>query len=241
MPYPYPVLFQIGPFSVFTFGIFMLVAFLLALWIAVIRSKGKIEEDHIYNVAIISIIASLVGARIAFILFNPQYFRTFYDFIAIWQGGMSFFGGLFLALIAIYFYTKNKKLSYAEILDIFAPGFALAIAITRIGGFISGANPGIPTELPWAVVGAHPAALYHALSNFLIFFILIWVAKSRFKEKFAPGYLFVTFLLFYGIERFFNDFFRLYDSTATIIAARTIPLILILVSVILLKKLRKKN
>ncbi len=218
----------------------MIIAFLLALWVA-LKRKGEIEEDHIYNVSIISIIAGIIGARIAFIIFNPQYFQTFYDFIAIWQGGMSFFGGFFLALIAIYFYTKKKKLSYTEILDIFAPGFALGIAITRIGGFISGANPGLPTELPWAVFGAHPAALYHAFANFLIFFILIWAGKSKFKEKFAPSYLFITFLLFYGIERFINDFFRLYDSTATIIAARAVPILLILFSLILLKKLRKKN
>lgn len=245
MPYPYPVLFTIGPFSVFTYGLFMFVAFVLALWLALHRRKD-VGEEHIYNISIISIIAGIVGARIAFFIFAPQHLQSFYDFIAIWQGGMSWFGGFFLALIAVFFYVRKKKLSYAKILDVFAPCLPLAIAITRIGAFISGANPGLPTEVPWAImyngIMTHPAALYHAFANFLIFFALIFVAKkTKLPGKFASGYLFLIFTLLFGVERFINDFFRAYDSSATILAARIVPLLLIAVSLILLVRIRRRG
>ncbi len=241
MPYPYIVLFRIGPFSIFTFGIFMLIAFLLAIWFVLRRAKGKIEEDHIYNISIISLIAGIIGSRIAYILFNLQEFSSFYDYIAIWQGGMSFFGGFFLSLVGIWFYVKRKHLGFGEIADIFAPSLALGIAITRIGGFLAGANPGTATELPWAIAGTHPTALYHAAANFIIFFVLLRIEKSQLKEKFNAGYLFAAFLLFFSLERFVDDFFRDYTSQATILAARIVPLLLIAVAIFVFTKLRKKS
>lgn len=245
MSYPYPVLFRIGNISIFTFGVFMLVAFLLALWVA-LRRRGSLDEEHIYNLTIISLVAGMIGARIAYILFNLNEFASFYDYVAIWQGGMSFFGGFFLALIATYFYAKKKGLSYAQITDIFAPSLALGIAITRVGGFLSGANPGLPTELPWAIFDpatgtlTHPTALYHAIANFAIFFALLWLAKSQLREKFENGYLFAVFILLFGLERFINDFFRAYNSLATIVAARAVPLALIVLAGLFLLRLRKK-
>lgn len=240
MPYPYMTLLKIGPLTLFTFGFFMLVGFLLALHVALKRARGKIGEDHTYNVAIISLLAGLVGSRAAFILFNPQYFNTFIDYFAIWEGGMSFFGGFILALLSVFVYARKKKISFAEVLDIFAPGLALVIAVTRIGGFLAGANPGLPTQAAWAFQGAHPVALYHSLANFIIFFVLLRIDKSKLKEKFSAGYLFAFFMLLFGVERFINDFFRAYDSSATILAARIAPLVLVGLSLLMLARLKKK-
>ncbi|HIH51420.1 MAG TPA: prolipoprotein diacylglyceryl transferase [Nanoarchaeota archaeon] len=239
MPYPYMTLLKIGPLTLFTFGFFMLVGFLLALHVALRRAKGRIAEDHIYNVAIISLLAGLVGSRIAFILFNSSLFTSFWEYFAIWEGGMSFFGGFILALLSIFVYTKKKRISFPQVLDIFAPGLALAIAITRIGGFLAGANPGLETNVAWAFQGTHPVAIYHSLANFIVFFVLIKIDKSKLGEKFRAGYLFAFFMLLFGLERFVNDFFRAYDTQATILAARIAPLVLAALALFLLTKLRK--
>ena len=239
MPYPYMTLLKIGPLTLFTFGFFMLIGFLLALHVALKRAKGRIGEDHIYNVAIISLLAGLVGSRIAFILFNSGMFASFWEYFAIWEGGMSFFGGFILALLSIFVYTRRKKISFAEILDVFAPGLALTIAITRIGGFLAGANPGLETNVAWAFQGTHPVALYHSLANFIIFFALIKI-DNKMKEKFKAGYLFAFFMLLFGIERFIDDFFRAYDSPATILAARIAPLVLVALAILLLVRMRKR-
>ena len=153
---------------------------------------------------------------------------------------MSFFGGFILALFSTFVYVRKKKISFAEMIDIFAPGLALTIAITRIGGFLAGANPGIQTQMPWAFQGTHPVALYHSLANFIIFFALIKIGKSKLKEKFSAGYLFVFFMLLFGVERFINDFFRAYDSPATILAARIAPLVLIVLAILFLARMKKK-
>ncbi|MBU2496505.1 MAG: prolipoprotein diacylglyceryl transferase [Nanoarchaeota archaeon] len=242
MPYPYPVLFKIGSLNVYTFGFFMLIGFILALWLA-LRRKGKVHEEHIYNVAIISLLAGIIGSRIAFFILSPQYLHSFFDFIAIWQGGMSFFGGFVFALVLVYWYARKNKLDYWNILDIFAPSLALAIALTRIGAFIAGVNPGLPSELPWAIIlngiPTHPAALYHALANFAIFFILIFASK-KLRKHFLPGYLFIFFMLLFGVERFVNDFFRAYDALISIMLARTIWPLLIIISGYLLWFRKKK-
>ncbi|OYT41712.1 hypothetical protein B6U80_00810 [Candidatus Pacearchaeota archaeon ex4484_26] len=244
MPYPYPILFKIGPLNVYTFGFFMLIASLIALWLA-LRRRGKVAEEHIYNLAIISLVAGVIGARISFFVLAPQYLHSFFDFIAIWQGGMGFFGGFVLALILDYIYIKMKHLNFWQIADIFAPSIALAIAITRIGGFIAGVNPGLPTNLPWAILynglPTHPAALYHAFANFTIFLILIF-SKKKLKERFLPGYLFLFFVLLYGVERFALDFFRAYDALITILAARTVwPLLVVVSAYLLWLRKRKKK
>ena len=206
MPYPYTTLLKLGPLTLFTFGFFMLIGFLLALHVALKRARGRVQEDHIYNVAIISLLTSLIGSRIAFIIFNPQLFSSFWEWLAIWEGGMSFFGGFILAVLSVFIYTRKKKLNIGEILDIFAPSLALGIAITRIGGFLAGANPGTATNIPWAFQGTHPVALYHSLANFVIFFVLLKI-DNKGKEKSREGYLFAFFMLLFGLERFSNDFF----------------------------------
>ncbi len=239
---PYPVLFKIWNLNVYTFGFFMLIGFLLALWIA-LKRKGNLSEEHVYNVAIISLIAGVIGSRIAFFVLTQQYLHSWYDFIAVWQGGMSFFGGFVLALLLVYWYARKYKLDYWNILDVFAPSLALAIAITRIGAFIAGVNPGLITNLPWAVilngVSTHPAALYHAFANFAIFFILIFAGK-KLRKHFLPGYLFLSFMLLFGVERFINDFFRAYDALISIILARTIWPLLVVLSAVLLWFRKKK-
>lgn len=244
MAYPYPILFKIGPFRVFTFGLFMFISFLISLFIA-LKRRGNIDEEHIYNIAIISLITGIIGARISFFVLAPQYLTSFFDFIAIWQGGMGFLGGFILALISSFLYIRWKKLDFWKLADIFAPPLALGIAITRIGGFIAGVNPGLPTQMPWGVmyngILTHPAAIYHALANFVIFFFLLSFEK-KIKEKFYTGSIFMSFLLLYSTERFFLDFFRAYDSFVTILAARIVwPAMMIASALILLNSFRSST
>ena len=250
MPYPYPVLFEFGRIKIFTYGFFFFLAFLAFLFLSLKRRKywaQDIDEEHIYNLAIISIIAGIIGARIAYILTNISEFKSFYDIIALWHGGLSFFGGLLLATIADFIYIKIKKLDFWKIADILAVPLALGISIGRVGAFLSGANPGLPTTLPWGIefqnVKTHPTALYHAVTDFLTFTILLAVEKKeKIKEKFKEGFIFLLFLAFYGISRFAVDFFRDYGTNLSLILlSRIVPLLLTAIALILIFRRKRKR
>ncbi|MEK6852386.1 MAG: prolipoprotein diacylglyceryl transferase [Nanoarchaeota archaeon] len=243
MPYPYEVLFSIGKLNVFTYGVFVLIAFFVSLWIS-LRRRKEISVDDVYNLNIILLVAAIIGARIAYILTNLQYYRTFYDVVALWQGGLSFYGGFALALISSYTYIRIKKLDFWKVADTFAPAFALAMAIGRFGAFLSGVNPGTVTEVPWAIFHEgslrHPTALYNSLANLVIFFIILGLEKSD-KKKLRirkEGFYFLLVAFLMGLERFALDFFRAYESSFLVLLSRIMPLLIIFVALILIFRRR---
>lgn len=226
-------MFSIGKIKIFTYGLFLFAGFLTSLWLA-LKRRNQTEEQHIYNISLIALITGLMGARLAYIILNPENFNTLLDYIAVWHGGLTFLGGLIFAILATGMYIKRQNLNFWKIADIFSVPLLLGIAITRIGGFLAGVNPGLQTELPWAVQGTHPAALYYVLANFIILFILLRVEGKRFS-----GYTSLLALALYGFSRFFLDFFRTFSGTV-LIASRVAPLLLVLFAVIMIR-IRKAN
>lgn len=231
--YPYPVLFSLGSVKVFTYGLFLFLAFLSGLWLA-LRRRESLTENHVYNLSFLSLVLGVIGARIGYIIFNPV---PFLDYFSVWKGGLSFFGGLFLGVIGIVIYSRKHNLGFWKIADILSPSLVLGVAITRIGGFLAGVNPGLPTSLPWAIFHngqyTHPVALYYVIANFIILFILL-----KKKDELALGKTFLLTLILYSISRFFLDFLRTFDG-AVFIAARIVPLLLIIFSLIMWKYVRE--
>lgn len=136
---------------VFGYGLFLMLGFVFALVLAWVRSrKTGISRDAILDVGIISIFAGVVGARLAYLLIDYEPADGDYggwaEWVAVWQGGLTFQGGLFLALVADYLYLRWKKISVGRMFDIYAPSLALGVGFGRIGCLFNGCCWGLPAE-----------------------------------------------------------------------------------------------
>ena len=214
---PIRVLFKLDGFELYSWGFMFVIAFLVS-FLLVLREakKQKIERKYIYELALIVLVSSVVGAKLFYCIEH----KTFsLNALNPFSGGMTSYGGLFLSLILSFIYVKKRKLDLNKILDLFACYVALALAIGRIGCFLNGCCYGKPTNffdklgiafvfpLSQTFEPRHPTQLYMIISNLTIFFILMKLKKKR-KEN---GILFLLFLLLYSSFRFFVDFFRAYE------------------------------
>lgn len=212
---------QIGPITLYTWGIFFALAFLIAFfWILKKAKKQKIDPDIIYNSFSWMILGAIIGARLGYILQFPKYFFSQpLEILKIWEGGLTFHGGLFGILIAGIVYAKFAKVSkrlFFQIADLIALVLPISIVIGRIGCSLINDHQGAETSLPWGIVWPngiirHPVAEYLIISALILFFVLRFL-KPRLKK---PGQLFFIFLFLYSISRFFLDFTR---STGTLLS-----------------------
>lgn len=182
---------QLGPITLYSWGLMVGLAFVIGYWLALREAKKKeIDQNKIFWLAILIFLGSILGARLgSLFLFEIN--------------GLMFYGGLFGALIVGVFYIKKAKLDFWEILDVLAPSLALGIFIGRIGCFLINDHMGTVTNLPWAILWPdgilrHPIALYLSL-NGLILFLVLWFLRKKLQK---PGQLFIFFLVYYSLSRF---------------------------------------
>ncbi len=260
------VLFHIGNFTIYSWGVMFVIAFLTALFLILREAKKQeISSLHIYNIALIVILSIVFGSRLFYVFEHLNYFiLNPFEVFAISYGGMASYGGLFFALFFGWLYIrKQKDLNFTKVLDLFAPYLALGMAIGRIGCFLNGCCYGKPTQffsnlginfifpLSNTSVPRHPTQLYLLLANLAIFFILIGFKKLREsrKEKRTklkqliekPGALFLFFLLFYSIFRFSIDFIKVYENYFFSLAISQWILIVIFIFSFVMLWLAKKN
>jgi phosphatidylglycerol:prolipoprotein diacylglycerol transferase len=216
----YPILFKIGPIPVHAFGVLHALAFAIGVWWAYREAKrAQIDAQRVLDLTVVIFIWSLVGARLFSVLFDGNltwYLQNPHEILAVWKGGLTFYGGFLLGLVAGVWYVQKHHLKGWQIADIFAPGVALGAAIGRLGCFFSGDSFGKPTDLPWAVtftdphglapvgIAIHPTQIYSFITNLLVFGILLWWRK---RQKFQ-GELFLVFLVLYAVTRSFVEIFR---------------------------------
>jgi len=216
----YPILGKIGPFSLHSYGLMLVLAFALSLWLASKEAeKSKVmTPQRVIDIGLLILVSGMVGSKVLYILLNlPLSKKDFFD-TTLWRSGFAFFGGFCLALVSIIFYAKKHKLPFFKIADFFIPYVALGQAVGRIGCFLNGCCYGKPTTLPWGVsfpldspagyhYGAlflHPTQLYSVLNGFILFLILNKVKSS---PKFASEVL-LLYLLCYFTFRFLIEFLR---------------------------------
>ncbi|MBQ0106112.1 MAG: prolipoprotein diacylglyceryl transferase, partial [Armatimonadetes bacterium] len=208
----YPVLFSIGRFSVHAYGFFLAVGFVFGLLrVYYIAPKYNLDKDKVVDLCVYILLAGIVGSRLLYVLANLDKY-TLKEAFAIWNGGLSFHGGIIVGIAVGIIYAKVRKLNFWTVLDILSPSVCIGYGFTRIGCFLNGCCFGIESSMPWAVKMStpegvclcEPVQLYACAVSFLMFFIL---TKFEFKQK-KPGYVFVWYLIFYGIYRFFIEFLR---------------------------------
>ena len=208
-------MFKLGPLHINIYGIMFALGFLVATFLAAHEAKKrKINKEIIYDLVFYLLIGAIVGARLFYVIFywpknSPL---TFLDIFKIWEGGLAFFGGFIGALTIGYAYLKKNKLNFWIYADIFTVPLVIGHIFGRLGDYFVGGHPGKVTNLPWAIylhnALRHPIVLYEIIGLCIIVIIL----SNLKKFKFFSGFLFLSYVMLYSIQRTILDFFRI-EST----------------------------
>lgn len=221
-----PVALQLGPLAIHWYGLTYLAAFGLFLWLANARLKHepfasvRIPQPwtrrDVEDILFLGVMGVVVGGRVGYCLFyKPGYYLSHpLEVFYVWQGGMSFHGGLLGVMVAMVWYAHSRGRPFFEVMDFVAPCVPTGLAAGRVGNFINGELWGRVADpsLPWAMVfrGAgdaprHPSQVYQFLLEGLLLFILLWLYARKPR---ARGRVSAVFLIGYGVFRFIAEFFR---------------------------------
>ncbi|WP_347488593.1 prolipoprotein diacylglyceryl transferase [Desulfoscipio sp. XC116] len=249
-----PVAIQLGPLSIRWYGVIMAAAFLSGIGLACNRARrNNLDPNHILNMVTLIIPASIIGARLYYVLFTWENYRLEpLEALAIWHGGLAIHGGIIGGLLAGLFYVHRYGISPWQTADILAPSLILGQAIGRWGNFINQEAHGGPvteqfiSHFPAFIKNQmfiegqyyHPTFLYESIWNLAVFIILIW----RWPHKKAHGEIAFLYLILYSAGRFFVESLRT-DSLmlGPIRVAQLISIVLILAGTAGIYILRKKN
>jgi len=225
--------FYIGPLFIHYYGILIMLGVLAAAWLTDRQAKKRGENtDFVWDALPWALIGGIIGARLWHILFPPEsmvatgittYFYLTHplDALAIWKGGLGIVGAVLGGALALFLYTRRKKVSFLVWTDMVAPGLALAQAIGRWGNFVNQELYGLPSNLPWAIyidethrkkgfqdqAYYHPLFLYESIWNLINMGLLLWVGK-KYAGKLKNGDIFLVYLIVYPIGRFLLEFLR---------------------------------
>lgn len=205
----YPVLVRIGPINIYSYGVMLALAFLVAIFLA--RRHAiflGMDGDAIIDLGIWLIISGILGARLLYVLLNLNYYKEVpLESVMIWRGGLVWYGGLISAVLVAVWFLRKRKMPILKTGDLMLPYVALGQAIGRIGCFLNGCCYGKPTALAFGVsftsaqAPVHPTQLYESAAMFLLYLALR-------KIKPGNGKTILLYLLFYAAFRFFNEFLR---------------------------------
>ncbi len=256
--------FYIGKLFIHFYGVIIMFGAVLAAWLATVEAKRRGHNPEVvWDVMPWLLIAGIIGARIWHVLTPPasmvamgittQYYLTHpLDAINIRAGGLGIPGAVMGGALALWLYTRKKKLSFASWVDIIAPGLALAQAVGRWGNFINQELYGAPTDLPWAifiepsrrlveymdVAYYHPMFLYESLWNLMNMAVLLILGR-KLKEKLFRGDIFLIYLVIYPFGRFLLEFIRLDPSNVGGINANQTTMAIIAISSLIILVLKR--
>ena len=212
-----PILLNLGPVRVSWYGLMYVFGFIASYLLVRYQMKhkdfgvSKLEVEDLYFYLIVGLI---IGARLGYVLFYAlkMYLSDPLQVFAIWNGGMSFHGGLIGVLIVGVLFAWKRRISFWKIADLFIVTAPIGLALGRIGNFINGELYGRVTQVPWGMIfpkggdlPRHPSQLYESALEGGVLFLILWFLKDR---KLPAGGLLAIFLILYGAFRFFVEFFR---------------------------------
>jgi phosphatidylglycerol:prolipoprotein diacylglycerol transferase len=240
MPYLHqidPIALELGPLSIHWYGITYLVAFGVGWWLGQVRLRAgrlPVSADAWSDLAFWIMLGVVVGGRFGYLLVYgwKDWIEDPLVLFKLWQGGMSFHGGLVGVMCAVWYWSVKQKLAFWDVLDFVAPLVPTGIVAVRIGNFIGGELWGRKTDMPWGVVfpnalpqafpsqeallaawragelageARHPSQLYHAALEGLALFLVLWWFTSRPRPRYAAC---GVFAVGYAVCRIAVEFFR---------------------------------
>lgn len=222
-----PIAFHIGPLAVHWYGIMYLIGFLAGWALLVLRVRSSprgFTTEQISDILFYTALGIILGGRLGYMLFYnfSEAIHHPLSIFAIWQGGMSFHGGLIGVIIAMTFYAHKIDKSLIEVTDFIAPVVPIGLGAGRIGNFINGELWGRVTDVPWGMVfpsagdlPRHPSQLYEFLLEGVVMFLVLWFFSRKERPRWAVSGL---FLFLYGVFRFSVEFFREPDNQLGFVA-----------------------
>lgn len=226
-PHINPIAFKLGPLQVHWYGLMYIVGFLAAWGLGHLRAKrpySPVKSNQIDDLIFFCALGVVLGGRIGYMLFYalPGFLHNPVLLFKVWNGGMSFHGGLIGVLIAIWLYSRHIKQPVFAVGDFVAPLVPIGLGMGRIGNFINGELWGRVTNVPWAMIypqagpqPRHPSEIYEFLMEGVLLFIIVWVFSRKPRPAMSVSGL---FLLCYGIFRFIGECFRQPDPQLGFIA-----------------------
>ncbi|MBE9503647.1 MAG: prolipoprotein diacylglyceryl transferase [Proteobacteria bacterium] len=251
----YPIIFEIGSFSLRGYGLMVAVGFIVGIWFAAKEAERVgVEKGKVIDLAFYTVLAAIIGSRVLHVIIEWDYFsKNPVEIIKIWRGGLVFYGGLIGAILVGWLYIIKHKMPFWKTTDICVLVIPLGHAFGRLGCFAAGCCHGKITDLPWAVkftdpeslaplnVHIHPTQLYSSINNLAIFALLMFLRK---RKKFE-GQLALTYLFVYSITRGIIEFWRGDDRGVLFFgifsAAQGIGVILALMSIVGMIYLSKRK
>jgi phosphatidylglycerol:prolipoprotein diacylglycerol transferase len=243
-----------GPVDIQVWGLMVAFGMLMGLAVSLEEAKRKgVNKDHVLDSFIWIVLSSLVGSRLFYVLlFWRDFVAAPFDVFKIWEGGLVMYGGIFGAILALWFFVKHHKVDFLKLTDTMAPGLALGIFFGRIGCYLIGDHIGASMTNDWfwgsMLHGEdflrHEPSLYLSL-NGLLMFLYLWSRRKVFKGK---GQMTMMFFIWYGLSRFALDFFRSSDLEVglsdpryfELTSSQFISLLLLVVGLIYFNKFNKK-
>jgi phosphatidylglycerol---prolipoprotein diacylglyceryl transferase len=230
-----PVALQLGPLAVHWYGLTYLAAFGLFMFLGIRRLKhepfasitgtGSWSRRDVEDILFLGVMGVVLGGRIGYCLFyKPGYYLSHpLEIFAVWQGGMSFHGGLLGVIAAMVWFARSRQRPFLQVMDFVAPCVPTGLAAGRVGNFINGelwgrvADPSLPWGMVFRNAGAaprHPSQVYQFLLEGLLLFVLLWFyargwrARDGSRAWPAQGQVAAAFMVGYGVLRFIAEFFR---------------------------------
>ena len=231
-----PVALQLGPLAVHWYGLTYLAAFGLFMMLGLRRLRHEPfasltggqawSRQDVEDILFLGVMGVVAGGRLGYCLFyKPTYYLAHpLEVLAVWQGGMSFHGGMLGVIVAMVWFARSRGKPWLQVADFVAPCVPTGLAAGRVGNFINGELWGrlCSSDLPWGMVfrGAgelprHPSQIYQFLLEGLLLFLLLWLYARHPRPR---GAVAAVFLLGYGLFRFVAEYFREPDAHLGVLA-----------------------
>lgn len=216
-----PIIFSFGPLAVRWYGLMYLLGFLAAYLLIRYLARYRhldLDSDQISDLLFYCVIGVIAGGRLGYVLiYDPVFYFTHpLQSFAVWQGGMSFHGGLIGVIIAVLLWCRRTGTGTLLIGDILVTAATVGLGLGRIGNFINGELWGRTTTMPWGMIfpGAgpvprHPSQIYEAFLEGVVLFAILWVLHRR---RVSTGVPFFVFIAFYGCFRLLVELLREPDA-----------------------------
>jgi len=207
----HPILVEIGPITIRYYGLMYIVAIAVGFWLLtreVRRKEIALSSESLLDLVLWTIPVAIIAARLYYVAFQWGYYgRHLVDIVKIWQGGLAIHGGVLGGALAVFLFSRYKKVGFWSLTDALSPSLILGQAIGRIGNLMNGDAYGVPTTLPWGIhfpadtpagmaypgLATHPSMIYEMILNLGIFAYLWAIQKKGYKDGFSTAMYFILY------------------------------------------------